>query len=120
LLAILYLLAILLPVSSASFRRSLHGIGCLRLITIRIQATTSLKTHSSFWHPGIGGCALGAFTVGAAYCQAVTLVAGAWYWIDRILITETSMPFTEQIFPILVTVWSCSCCCFRCILFNLT
>lgn len=39
-----------------------------------------------------------------AFCQAVALVAGAWYWIDRILITETSIPIKEQIFPILVTL----------------
>ncbi len=37
-------------------------------------------------------------------CQAVTLLAGVWYWIDRILVTETHIPFKEQIFPILVTI----------------
>jgi hypothetical protein len=38
------------------------------------------------------------------FCQAVTLLAGAWYWFDRIVITAIRMPFREQIFPILVTL----------------
>lgn len=104
LLAVLYLLA---------------SLGCLFGIVQTISSWNWLLAVDYYPHPGYNifenTFLFLAFLASAvvlwmrfqwapALCQAVTLLAGVWYWIDRTLITENHMPFAEQIFPILVTV----------------
>lgn len=39
-----------------------------------------------------------------ALCQSVLLAAAVWYWIDRLLINQSRLPFNEQLFPVLATL----------------